>query len=158
MSELPEVDIIARLMTFTARYGLEELEVEEAGLKVRLIAMRPAAEDGSGATGERYLWQPPVWREPQNRPEAANRAETARPLLAPLTGTFYWARSPHDRPLVEVGQAVEEGQAVGIIEAMKVFTPIEADRAGVVVEIVAQNGQLVQHGDVLLYIDPMAAT
>lgn len=149
MSEQPEVEAVARLLDLAARYGLEELEVEEAGLKVRLEA-QPMPEDGSGRT---YLWSPPTWNEPQ--PGGATRPETARPLLAPLTGTFYRSESPDAPSFVEVGGSVEAGQTVGLIEAMKVFSNIEAEFSGTVVEIVARNGALVHHGDVVMYLDPL---
>jgi acetyl-CoA carboxylase biotin carboxyl carrier protein len=138
-------------MELAARYSLEELQVEEDGLKLTLQAQaRPAGADTLADTGLGYLWHPPSWSEPG----AGERPPTAHALVTPLTGTFYRAQSPTDPPLAEVGTVVEEGQKVGLIEAMKVYSEIVADRAGVVVEIVAQNGKLVQHGDVLMYIDP----
>lgn len=148
MSENPEVETVARLLELAGRYGLEELEVEEGGLKVTLEA-RPREADENGRT---YLWTPPAWSEPATA--ASTRPETARPLVAPLTGTFYRAESPDIPPFVEVGATVEPGQTVGLIEAMKVFSNVEADVSGTVVEIVARNGALVHHGDVILYIDP----
>jgi acetyl-CoA carboxylase biotin carboxyl carrier protein len=151
VSDYPEVELVGRLLALAARYGLQELEAEEAGLRVSLRAQPPpAAEEASAGPGEAYLWRPPLWDEPAK----PSRPETAHPVIAPLTGTFYRAQSPTDPPFVEVGSAVEEGQKVGLIEAMKVYSEIVADRAGVVVEIVAQNGKLVQHGDALIYIDP----
>lgn len=152
MSDYPEVQTIARLMDLAARYGLEELEVEEAGLKVTLFAEVPyAADEGSAEnTGRAYLWHPPAWPEVST----AKRSETARPVVAPLTGTFYRADSPDAPPLVEVGDTVEEGQKIGLIEAMKVFSDVVADCAGVVTEIVVQNGRVVQRDEVLLYIEP----
>ena len=55
---------------------------------------------------------------------------------------------------MEVGGTVEEGQVVGLIEAMKIFSPIESTMSGTVVEVLVKNGQLVQHGDVLMYVVP----
>jgi biotin carboxyl carrier protein len=156
VSEPGEVETIARLMEMAARFGLEELEVEEEGLKVRLRAapMGAGPEDAEGDGERAFLWRLPPWPAPESEPASPTRPETARPLLAPLTGIFYRAEAPGGPFLVEVGQTVEEGSAIGLIEAMKVFSPIPADRAGVIIEIVAQNAQLVHHGDVLLYIDP----
>ena len=151
MSEKPEVETVARLLEMAARYGLEELEVEDAGLKVSLQA-RPIDLDEE--TGRTYLWSPPNWSEPQSA--APTRPETARPILAPLTGTFYRSESPDTPPFAEVGGSVEEGATIGLIEAMKVFSKVESDVTGVVVEIVARNGNLVNHGDVLMYVDPVA--
>ena len=148
MSEFPEVETLARLLELAARYGLEELEVEEDGLRVTLRAqVSPGDENGEGMG---YLWQPPAW----SAPAKPGRPETAHPLHAPLTGTFYRAESPEAPPYVELGAHVDEGQKVGLIEAMKVFSDVTADRSGTVVEIVVQNGRLVHHGEVLLYIDP----
>jgi biotin carboxyl carrier protein len=151
VSDNPEVDAVARLMEMAARYGLEELEVEEDGLKVKLVAQPPPTSEEAEARG--YLWRPPTWPEPDAGP---TRPETARALLAPLTGTFYRAEAPDAPPFTEVGETVEEGQTLGLIEAMKVFSKVEADVAGVVLEVLPRNGQLVHHGDVLVYIDPIA--
>lgn len=155
MSEEPEVEAVRQLMALAQKYGLAELKVEEAGLKVTLRAAQPPDGLAEPATnGGRYLWQPPVWNEPAAENAAPTRPETAYPLLAPLTGTFYRANSPQAPPLVELGQTVEEGYVVGLIEAMKVFSEVAADRPGVVIEVLVQNGQIVHHGDVLFYIDP----
>jgi acetyl-CoA carboxylase biotin carboxyl carrier protein len=152
VSENPDVDAVARLMDLASRYGLEELEVEESGLKVTLVA-QPAIEGEEGEPSP-YLWRPP-WSEPSSE-SGPGRPETARAFLAPLTGMFYRAESPDSPPFVELGQTVEEGQTIGLIEAMKFFSKVESDVAGVVLEIVARNGTLVHHGDVLMYVDPIA--
>jgi biotin carboxyl carrier protein len=154
VSENSEVQTIAKLMELAARYGLEELEVEEAGLRVTLYAETPLSPDESPTeNGERaYLWQFPRW--PENvKPK---RSETAQAIVAPLTGTFYRADSPDAPPLVEVGDSVEEGQKIGLIEAMKVFSDVVAECAGVITEIVTQNGRIVTRDDVLMYIEPSA--
>lgn len=159
MSELPEVEILARLLAFAERYGLERLEVEEEGLKVSLQAPPRCPDEPTDENGGRYsLWRLPPWQGGEPRPPGSTRPPTAQALHAPLTGTFYRAGAPDAPPMVEVGDTVEEGQPLGLIEAMKVFSEVAADRAGVVVEIPVQNGKLVQHGDVLMYIDPTLAT
>lgn len=155
MSEQPEVETIARLMELAARYGLEELEVEESGFKVTLYAESPYASDEDqpeAAAGRAYLWQPPLWPDAAAQKGADNRHAVA----APLTGTFYRSESPDAPPLVDVGDTVEEGQKIGLIEAMKVFSEVVADRAGVIAEFAVQNGRLVQRDEVLLYIEPTA--
>jgi acetyl-CoA carboxylase biotin carboxyl carrier protein len=150
VSEHPEVETVGRVLEMAARYGLEELDIEEGALRISVRAW-PHGEGAEGLPGEgsRYLWTPPAWPEP-----AANaRPETAHAVTAPLTGTFYRSPSPDQPAFVEVGDAVEEGQVIGLIEAMKVFSEIAADRAGRVLEFATPNGKLVQHGDPLLYID-----
>ena len=75
-------------------------------------------------------------------------------MRAPLVGTFDHAPSPGAKPFVEKGSRVERGQALGIIETMKVMNEIASDCAGVVVEILVPNGQAVQFDEPLLTIDP----
>jgi acetyl-CoA carboxylase biotin carboxyl carrier protein len=164
VSEQPEVELIRRLMTMVEQYGLEEIEAEEGGLRVRLTALDPSGVMDSEPISERdryRLWQPPSFlgqlAAAASAEAGSTRPETAEPLHAPVSGTFYRAPNTDAPPFIEVGQAVEVGDTVGLIEAMKVFSEITADRAGVVVEITAENGKVVQHGDVLLYIDPIAS-
>ena len=71
---------------------------------------------------------------------------------SPTVGVFYRSASPDSPPLIEVGDRIEDGQVIGMLEAMKVFSEIVSDHAGVVVEIVARNGALVRQGEVLLYL------
>lgn len=153
MSNYPEVETVARLLELAARYGLEELEVEEEGLKVSLRAQLPTdVEDEAGGSGRLYLWPTTIWNEPKTG--SGERPENAQPITAPLTGIFYRSESPDAPPFAEVGTSVEEGQTVGLIEAMKIFSPIDASISGTVVEVLVKNGQLVQHGDVLMYLVP----
>jgi acetyl-CoA carboxylase biotin carboxyl carrier protein len=150
----PEVETIARLLHLTAQYGLEELEVEENGLRVRLIAGEQFFDpDGEPGISSQILWRPPVWPGETPTGETGAPAQSV-PIRAPLTGTFYRSSNPETPSFVEVGDNVEEGQPVGIIEAMKVFSEILADRAGVVKQIVAQNGKIVEQGDVILHLEP----
>ena len=155
MSELPEVRTLARLLELAGRYGLEELEVDEGGLRVHLRAAEPPepGEEGVAAPGRYQLW-PPSWAAPQAAPETPSRPENAQPLRAPLSGIFYRAQTPGAPPLVEVGDQVEEGQVLGLIEAMKVFSEVPSEIAGTVIEFAVQNADMVQHGDVLLYVVP----
>jgi acetyl-CoA carboxylase biotin carboxyl carrier protein len=85
----------------------------------------------------------------------ARRADTSVPITAPLTGVFYAAASPTSEPFVNVGDVIQLGQVVALVEAMKVFNEITAEAAGRVVSIVAQTGDVVQKGDVLIRIEPL---
>ena len=70
-------------------------------------------------------------------------------IVAGLTGTFYRSSSPEAPPFVEIGDFVEEGQTIGLLEAMKMLTPVEADHAGRITAIGAEDGALVTRGTVL---------
>ena len=76
-------------------------------------------------------------------------------MIAPLTGVFYMASSPTAEPFAKVGDMVQAGQIICIVEAMKVFNEIKTEVSGVVASIPAQNGQLVQRGDALVRIKPL---
>jgi acetyl-CoA carboxylase biotin carboxyl carrier protein len=73
-------------------------------------------------------------------------------IKASLVGVFYRSPAPDQPPFVEVGDEIEVGTEIGLIEAMKVFSPIPSEIAGEVVSIPVQNGQLVRQGDVLMKV------
>jgi acetyl-CoA carboxylase biotin carboxyl carrier protein len=86
---------------------------------------------------------------------AAPRAGTnVTKVLAPLTGVFYRSSSPDAPPYVEVGNRVEPGDVLCVLEAMKLFNEIQSDDAGKIVRIVPGNGELVSQGDELFWIEP----
>lgn len=113
--------------------GTLEIEVERGG--GTLVAATPAA---AGA---------PV---PAGGPAAA---PGMLPVVAPLVGVFYRATSPGTKPFVEVGDTVERGQTVGIVEAMKVMNEVTSDYRGTVVEILVENGEAVQYEQSLMLLD-----
>src|SRR5699024_10276919 len=73
-------------------------------------------------------------------------------VRAPMVGTFYAAAAPDKPPFVNVGQQVKEGETLGIIEAMKMFNPIEADSSGTVLKVVPENGEPVEFDQPLFVI------
>jgi acetyl-CoA carboxylase biotin carboxyl carrier protein len=76
-----------------------------------------------------------------------------RPITSPMVGTFYKSPSPDAKPFVEIGSSVSSGQVVCIIEAMKLMNEIESDISGKVVEICIEDGQPVEFGQVLMYVE-----
>ncbi|MCW3843237.1 acetyl-CoA carboxylase biotin carboxyl carrier protein [Micromonospora yasonensis] len=79
-------------------------------------------------------------------------------VKSPMVGTFYHAPSPEDPPFVKVGDVVSPGQQVGIVEAMKLMNPIEADQAGRVVEVLVPNASLVEYDQPLIALVPVDET
>ncbi|MBW4621875.1 MAG: acetyl-CoA carboxylase biotin carboxyl carrier protein [Cyanosarcina radialis HA8281-LM2] len=75
-------------------------------------------------------------------------------IKSPMVGTYYRSPAPDEPPFVEVGDRIRIGQTVCIIEAMKLMNEIEAEIAGSIVEIMVQNGQPVEYGQILMRINP----
>lgn len=93
---------------------------------------------------------------PAVKPAAETKTESAHkgtPIKAPMVGTFYSAPSPDDPAFVKVGDNVSIGQIVCIIEAMKLMNEIEADVSGKITEICVKNGESVEFGQVLMYVE-----
>jgi acetyl-CoA carboxylase biotin carboxyl carrier protein len=81
-------------------------------------------------------------------------ADSGIAITSPLTGVYYSASSPTSDPFIKVGDSVQVGQVVAIVEAMKVFNEVKSEVSGKVISIPAKNGDLVQKGDALVRIEP----
>jgi acetyl-CoA carboxylase biotin carboxyl carrier protein len=100
--------------------------------------------------------RPAARREDYQESEAATPPpDPGAAILAPLTGMFYTASSPSAPNFASVGETLQAGQVICIVEAMKVFNEIKSEISGVVTAIVAQNGQLVQKGEPLIRVKPL---
>ena len=101
----------------------------------------------------------PARAEPGKARAGGDAADAARPegmilVHAPMMGTFYRGASPQDPPFVEVGDRVAPGDPLCLIEVMKLYTTIDAEQAGRIVEIGAENEAMVEHRQLLFVIDP----
>lgn len=85
--------------------------------------------------------------------QPAEQAKKGKPITSPMVGTFYSAPSPDAKPFVEVGQTISQGDVVCIVEAMKLMNEIEAECSGKIVEICVKDGQPVEFGQVLMYVE-----
>lgn len=105
---------------------------------------------------------PSVAAQPETAPKAAVGAGTGQPLAekkwteikSPMVGTFYRASAPGEAPFVQVGDRINAGQVVCIIEAMKLMNEIEAEISGRLIEILVENGEPVDYDKPLMRIDP----
>jgi acetyl-CoA carboxylase biotin carboxyl carrier protein len=145
---------IRRLLALVDRYALAELVVQEEGLTVTIrgVAAGPVAGVAEPAlhAGESEI----VAAAPDGAvDEESEEEEELHRLYSPMTGIFYHSPSPEERAYVKAGDAVEEGQTVGLIEAMKVFSEIPADVSGRVVRVCVETGKIVSQGEVLMLID-----
>jgi acetyl-CoA carboxylase biotin carboxyl carrier protein len=86
-------------------------------------------------------------------PEVASAVITGHQVKSPMVGSFYRAPSPGAKPFVEIGDRVNVGDTLCIIEAMKILNQIEADKAGVIIDILVENGQPVEYDEPLFIIE-----
>jgi len=85
--------------------------------------------------------------------EAKDAVAKGTPVTSPMVGTFYRSPSPDSKPFVSVGDVVAKGQVVCIIEAMKLMNEIESEASGKIVEICIQDGEPVEYGQVIMYVE-----
>ncbi len=165
---VPEVDLaqVERLLAFMTEHGVEEFEYARGDLRIHLkrsvansnpapprsfsapeiVVAGPAAATAESATEESAPASP--------RGDAAEtgRAEDGHIVKSPIVGTFYGCPSPGAEPFVKLGDTVETGQVLCIIEAMKLMNEIESDLSGEIMRIFVENGQPVEYGEPLFAI------
>jgi acetyl-CoA carboxylase biotin carboxyl carrier protein len=165
---VPGVDLIQveRVLDFMAAHHLEEFEYSHGGLHIRLKRSAsgrvPApvyipAEDPAEAPLPGSLPVPAaaaVVAAPEAAPVPAAPKEELHVIKSPIVGTFYSAPGPDAPPFVKVGDRIQSGQVVCIVEAMKLMNEIEADMGGEVVGVLAENGQPVEYGQSLFALRP----
>ena len=139
------------LIDLVAESDISELEVTEGDGKVRIVKSAPAAPQ------QMVYAAPAVAAAPAAAAPAAPVVEASvvpdgDVITAPMVGTFYRAPNPGAAPFVEVGQSVAKGDALCIIEAMKLLNEIEAEKAGIIKEILVENGAPVEYGQPLFVI------
>lgn len=148
-----EKQLIRDLAALLNETGLTEIEIEKSGLKVRVaraIQLTASAPPAPAAPAQPAA-RPPETAEPA-RPEI-DLASHPGAVKSPMVGTVYRAAEPGAAPFVEVGSRVTEGQTLMIIEAMKTMNHIPAPVSGTVTEILFENGQPVEFGEVLAIIE-----
>jgi acetyl-CoA carboxylase biotin carboxyl carrier protein len=146
------------LIDLVAESDIEELEVTEGESKVRIVKSSGAAQNQVVMMQPQAAYAPAAMTAaaPVAAPVAAAAAAPAVPeghiIKSPMVGTFYRSSSPGSPPFVEVGKEVKEGETLCIIEAMKLLNEIDTDKAGVVKQILVENGQPVEYGQPLFVI------
>lgn len=139
------------LIDLVAESDIAELEITEGEDKVKIVkSSAPVAY--AAAPAPVYAAPAPVVEPAAAPTPVAPVALEADTVKSPMVGTFYRSPSPGSAVFVEVGQSVQQGQPLCIIEAMKLLNEIEADKAGVVKEILVNNGEPVEYGQPLFVI------
>ena len=143
---------VKKLMELLEQSGMSEIEIKEGEESVKISRY-----------GNAPLMTPTISQQPaamvtpsqvESTTTAANKgSEVSGDLISsPMVGTYYSAPSPSAKPFVTVGQHVNKGDTVGIIEAMKIMNQIETDHSGTVVEILVKDGEAVEFGQALIII------
>lgn len=151
---------IKKLIDLLEESNLAEIEIKEGEESVRLARV-PAGGLVAAAPAPTAVAAPAPVAMPMSSPTEASTGGSAKPasdlpdghvLRSPMVGTFYASPAPDKPPFVKVGDSVNVGDTLAIIEAMKMFNPIEADQAGTIVAILGESGQPVEFDQPLFVI------
>jgi acetyl-CoA carboxylase biotin carboxyl carrier protein len=151
---------IKKIIKLVENSTIDELELEEEGTKIKVARNRNSGVFVQTANSAQMALPQAAPSHILQPVESVNPASHGVPpeskyheVRSPIVGTFYRAPSPDAEPYVEVGQTVQVGSVMCIVEAMKLMNEIESDCSGTVVNIVAENGKPVEYNQVLFLIE-----
>lgn len=148
---------IKKLIELVEESGIAELEISEGEESVRIsravVAPAPTQMYAAPAPVAAPVAAAPVAAAPVAEAPVAAATPAGHSVLSPMVGSFYRAPSPEAKPFIEVGQSVNVGDTLCIVEAMKMMNQIESDKAGVVVAILAEDGDAVEYDQPLVIIE-----
>ena len=153
-----DIEDLKQLIEFLKEHQVAEFEVDRDGLKVRLKFRQPEGSSTSLGDLARFVAAAPSAVSPTGVPSAPAAEPAADPdaglhmVKSPIVGTYYGSPSPGAAPFVSVGERVERGQVICIVEAMKLMNEIESDATGEIVKCFVSNGQPIEYGQPLFSI------
>jgi len=144
---------VKKLIELLEESNIAELEIHEGEESVRISRTGPAPAMAAAPIAAAPL--APVAAAPQETPAATGGEPeiSGHKVVSPMVGSFYRSASPGSSPFVEIGQSVNVGDTLCIIEAMKLLNQIEADKAGTIKAILADNGESIEYGQILFIIE-----
>ncbi len=145
-----DLDYIEKVVDLLESSSLTELELKDGS---QSITMKRGVAGEIVPVPKKLPAAKVVVEESEVVEETASQETKRKSIVSPMVGTFYKSMSPEAKPFVEVGQTVATGQVVCIIEAMKLMNEIEAEVSGRIVEICVEDGQPVEFGQVLMYLE-----
>lgn len=148
-----ETDYIEKLARVLADTGLTEISLEDGEQAITLRKDVIVTSAPVAAAPAQVQAAPAVAPVAASQAEPAAPAKKGTPVTSPMVGTFYKSPSPDADPFVKVGSDVKQGDVVCIVEAMKMMNEIESEVSGKVVEICVEDGQPVEFGQVLMYVE-----
>ena len=150
-----ETDYIEKLAKVLAETGLTEISLEDGEQAITLRKEVVVSSAPQVVAAPVQAAAPVAAATPVALAPAADVAPAKKgtPITSPMVGTFYKAPSPDSEPFVSVGSTVSSGDVVCIVEAMKMMNEIESEVSGKIVEICVEDGQPVEFGQVLMYVE-----
>ena len=146
---------VKKLMELLEESGMSEIEIKEGEESVKISRYGNSPAPAQHPIQSFVQQQAPVSSAPTSQTASPNEQpqETGQSVTSPMVGTFYSAPSPTAKPFVSIGQKINQGDTVGIIEAMKIMNQIESDQSGTVVEILVKDGEAVEFGQPLIIVE-----
>lgn len=146
-----ELDYLEKLVKLAESSDLTEVTLKDGD---KSIIIKKELKGMVVAAPQAVISQPAPTQASASQAEQKAPAEDKRkPITSPMVGSFYKSPSPNAKPFVELGDSVAPGQVVCIIEAMKLMNEIESEVSGRVVEICVEDGQPVEFGQVIMYVE-----
>jgi acetyl-CoA carboxylase biotin carboxyl carrier protein len=151
---------IKKIIKLVENSTIDELELEEEGTKIKVARNRNSGILVQAPPSAQQILQQTIPSQISQHGESASHGALAVPtdskyheVRSPIVGTFYRAPSPDAEAYIEIGQKVQVGSVMCIVEAMKLMNEIESDCDGTVVKIIAENGKPVEYNQVLFLIE-----
>ena len=150
-----ETEYIEKLAQIINDQNLTEISMEdgEQAITIRKEVMVASAPVVSAVSVAPHVETASSQSDVKTADSVQDAKKAGTPITSPMVGTFYMAPSPDSEPFVTVGQSVKSGDVVCIIEAMKMMNEIKAEVAGNIVEVCVEDGQPVEFGQVLMYVE-----
>ena len=142
---------VKKLMELLEESGMSEIEIKEGEESVKI-----SRYGNSPAPSHSFVQQqapaslPPMAAAPVIADQPSTIGQS---LTSPMVGTYYSAPSPTAKPFVTIGQHVKQGDTIGIVEAMKIMNQIEAEKSGIVLQILVKDGEAVEFGQPLIIVE-----
>ena len=149
-----DTGLVRELAAILREADLGEVEVEHEGLRIRVSKPAAPVVQAAVAAPAPVAAAAPVAAPPAaDAPAAAAPAASDNAIKSPMVGTVYLSPEPGAKQFVAVGDKVKKGDTLLLVEAMKTFNPVEADKAGTVKEIYVSDAQPVEYGEALILIE-----
>jgi len=148
-----ETNYIEKLAKIINDNGLTEISLEDGE---QAITIRKDAPEVVNVATTAVPALTPATSNIQETPsteESVKSAQKGKAITSPMVGTFYASSSPESEPFVEVGSEINEGDVVCIIEAMKLMNEIKSEHSGKVTQICVKNGDPIEYGQILMYVE-----